>query len=58
MSRSAHLSRDSDGDALGCSIFINASELAELGIDTEDASEVEYDVTDGKLSIKGGDGDE
>ena len=56
--RTARLNRDGDGEALGCSIFLNASELAELGIDVQQTSEVQYDVTDGRLAIQGGDGDE
>jgi len=50
--RSARINR-ADGDVLGCSVFLNADELRDLGIDP-DANRVRYRVDDGQLIFDGG----
>lgn len=48
--RSARVNRDTDGESLGATVFVDAEQLAELGIDP-DAAEVEYQVVDGRLTL-------
>lgn len=51
--RSARLARNTDGEPLGCGVFLDADDLAELGVDPDatDANRVAYHVEDGEFRV-------
>lgn len=50
-SRQASVARDQSGDPIGAAIWINADELAALGIDPDRTDAVDIKVTDGDLEL-------
>jgi len=56
--RTASISRDPSGEARGAAVWLNADELAAIGIDVDDTDAVEVHVVDGDLRLvpAGGDG--
>jgi len=49
--REARLHRDGNGDPNGAAVWLNADELAALGVDVDTADAVAYRVEDGDLHI-------
>lgn len=49
--RQARLNRDGNGDAVGAAVWLNADELADLGVDVDAADAVAYRVEDGNLHV-------
>ena len=49
--REARLHRDGDGDPTGAAMWLNADELAALGVDVDAADAVMYRVDDGDLHV-------
>lgn len=49
--REARLNRDRDGDAVGAAVWLNADELADLGVDVDAADTVVIRVDDGDLHV-------
>jgi len=49
--REARLNRDGNGDPIGAAVWLNADELADLGVDVDTADAVAYRVEDGDLHI-------
>jgi hypothetical protein len=49
--REARLTRDRGGDPLGAAVWLNATELAALGVDTDAADLISYRVSNGELCI-------
>jgi hypothetical protein len=49
--REARLNRDGNGDAVGAAVWLNADELADLGVDVDAADAVAYRVEDGDLHV-------
>ena len=49
--REAKLTRDREGDPIGAAIWLNADELAALGVDIETVDSVPYRVSGGDLHI-------
>jgi len=47
----APLNRDGNGDPVGAAVWLNADELAALGIDVDTADAVAYRVDDGDLHV-------
>lgn len=57
--RTARLARDSDGDALGSALFLDADDLRALGLDTDATDDrVSYAVADGALVLDADAGDD
>jgi len=52
--REARLNRDGNGDAVGAAVWLNAHELADLGVDIDAADAVAYRVDDGDLHVDTG----
>lgn len=50
-SRQASVARDQNGDPIGAAIWLNADELAALGIDPGRTDAVDIQVTDGDLEL-------
>lgn len=53
--RTAKLSRDSDGEALGAAVFLTGEDLADLGVDVDTTERVLFQVEDGELHVSAGD---
>lgn len=49
--REARLTRDGEGDPIGAAVWLNAEELAALGVDIATADSVTYRVSGGGLHI-------
>lgn len=49
--REARVNRDGNGDPTGAAVWLNADELAALGVDVDAADAVAYRVDDGDLHI-------
>lgn len=49
--RTATLATDSSGAARGIALWLNADELAQLGIDTEATRTIYIRVSDGRLAL-------
>jgi len=49
--REARLNRDGNGDPVGAAVWLNADELAALGVDVDAADAVAYRVDDGDLHV-------
>lgn len=49
--REARLTRDGGGDPVGAAVWLNAEQLAALGVDVDAADAVAYRVEDGDLRV-------
>jgi len=61
--RRANVSHTADGQPIGAAVWLNANELADLGVNVDAADAVAYRVNDGDLQVDdlrrvGGDGGE
>ena len=51
--RTCRLNTDSDGEALGVTVFLSPEQLREVGIDVEDTDKLSYGVENGQIHFSG-----
>jgi len=49
--RTANVSRNPSGEARGAAVWLNASELSEIGIDIDSTEAIEVKIVDGDLNL-------
>ena len=47
--RTCRLNTDSDGEALGVTVFLSPEQLGDLGVDVEDTDSLSYKIEDGEV---------
>lgn len=50
--RTAQVNRSSEGDVLGTAVFLDAEDLAALGVDVDGADELRYEIEDGQITLQ------
>jgi hypothetical protein len=49
--RRARVTRDGDGEPIGCAVFLTGRQLRDLGLVPETTDAIEYVVTDGEIHL-------